>query len=350
MSHAPILIVLVAALQGQNHGEDAPPASSPSTARVGFPPAITFVLEPPSQDAQEAGWKPAPQSSADFERDLAKRAALLVEAAAAAEEAERPAMNLKAATYLVGRASEPSLSRILLGIPLPTDADTLAAVASRSRELLKDSLSASSAPATMANTPDPRFMLAITDACAALAAHPIGIAPPDSAERGRLLKAAQAMATFVDDDQPVVSGVARMLQSACYRRGGKPERTIEILSSPAAATAPAPYQVFGWLEYCRAMADKDGYAAAIALTTRLEARVGGTLPVAHRTPAAHSLRALRMTLLEDWADRLRSLRQAVEASGATAHAMRISNSFHATGPVPLLRLGTVLVGLAEDDK
>lgn len=306
---------------------------APSSAETA-PRSLAFVLEAPA-DSDAA-------DNAAYEQTLADQADGLLRAAASGPS--EPADALKAATFLLSRRAEPALSRLLHGIDAEADRRLLRETADRAQQVLASVMPAASAP-TELHAIEAKRMLSMAMALAALGDVQGGLPASTRSSRDALLEACRALAPYLDDPQASMAGLARLLQGACYRRAGRADRAAEVLAVENRGGASPALDMFTRIEHCRALSDMGQSAAALALAVRLEARSASNMPIMHRTAAAHGYRALRLHLLDVWAERLAASTNPDErrvAGKVLEDAARLRQSFGGTPTVALFRLGRML--------
>jgi hypothetical protein len=173
----------------------------------------------------------------------------------------------------------------------------------------------------------------------------------DSAEgRARLIDACGEVAIYLDDSDGAIVESAKLWQGAAYRRAGRPERALQVLRPTL--TSPVSPDIGFWarLERCRALADRGGYAAAVALSLRLSARTEGWFegrgPQA-RADAEYTLRQMRIELLRGWARRLRESGEAKQAGELEARAAQLADEGGASAARRWLALDSAIAGTQE---
>lgn len=127
------------------------------------------------------------------------------------------------------------------------------------------------------------------------------------ASQDRLIDACNGIALYLDDNDQEIVESARFWQGVAYRRAGRPERTLQTLRPVLMSPRDARIGLLSRLERCRALSDLNRHAAALALAMKLEARLDAWFT--HEGPetrrrAAESLRAVKIELLNNWAELL----------------------------------------------
>lgn len=322
--------------------------SEPTTSAPATAPSLSFELQQPPDAAFPENWA--------WEAELERQARRAVDSVQAApNDAGRSREALHAAVLLLSRRCEPPLSRILQGIAAPEDGRTLIANANEARRLLaaRPATQPASAPDDAAEQAEPElaedeeYLAALADVLVAVGESPTIDGSTDEGVRGRLTAAATIIAPYLDDPRPAAAGLARLLQATCYRRAGRPDRALEVLGTGGGPDAVLPYEVFARLEYCRALADRRHYVAALALAARLETGASVRIPLEHRTAAVQSFRKLRMELWRAWSGELRAGDDAELVNRAQAQRDRLAKSFNTRGPVLVYRFGQLLPQTSE---
>jgi hypothetical protein len=147
------------------------------------------------------------------------------------------------------------------------------------------------------------------------------------ASKERLIDACGGLAMYLDDSEKEVAESAKFWQGVAYRRAGKPDRALEVLRPVLTTPASVRIGFLARLERCRALADRGEFVAALALATRLAARVDSWFDdedEMSRKQAGECVRRLRVKLQRDWAARLRADSRPDRADEAEAQARKLS--------------------------
>ncbi len=318
------------AAQSQPRPADSPvlPTSSPHTAGID---RLEPIALPGLGDAA---------SEADLAAFLERRAEELTSAAERTDGAEAAEARLAAAAYLLVRQIEPALSRELLDIGRPADRRRIAGGAKRALCLVEQAVaSTETAPLDDDRSRRAETIQAYARLFAALSRNPSAADRKDA-----MVDACRGLATFIDEAPAAVSSSARLWQAAAYRRAGRIDRVLQVLPLATAPPRVWPYDFFARLERCRALADRGDWAAAVALTLRIESRLGDWLAPSQLDAARYAIVFLRRQLWLRWSQRLRSDGHVDQADAAAAEAEALAQTL-AGMPSGAARLGEAVGGL-----
>jgi hypothetical protein len=176
------------------------------------------------------------------------------------------------------------------------------------------------------------------------------IAGADSSKESdkRLLAASQKLAVYLDDSNEAVVESAKLWVGFAYRRAGRPERSLQVLRPIITAPVSARLGFLARLERCRALGETGNFAAGIALSQRLGARVDVWFveeDAAARKKAAGTVWFVRAEVLRGWAEKLRAAGQNDRADQALSEARALADAV----PPPDRRLGVseTIAGLPD---
>ena len=245
---------------------------------------------PTTQDADADPPKTTSPSSAPC-------ADLVVEIGAADAPIERANAGLAAAQCLLTRTSAPILTRLVAVQSVRRDDllrcsdESLKLIESASRELDAAELDDDEKYEKLEALDRLR---AFAEMFAALAADP----DADDTKR-RLTDACIGLALYADDPREQIVESAKLWQAVAYRLAGKPDRALQVLRPVLETPSARTIGFYSRVTRCRALADRQDYAAAIALALRLEPRVDAWFDDRDRTTrkfVADSMRWLKIEL------------------------------------------------------
>jgi hypothetical protein len=264
--------------------------------------AAADVTTQPAQPATS----PAAESTTARGEEVVSCDALAAKAAAAAGPADRCEALLKVARCILDTECSIALTRELCGTG--TEGVSMRAAATKALAQLESAEKALEETKLDDETAEEaRGCISVLRTFATVF-QSLGEVPTTGPARDELLTACAALAEYFDDPRGGVAEAAKLWQGVAYRRAGRTERALQVLRP--VLTAPGARRVGLWsrLERCRALGDQREYAAAVALTLRLSARVDAWFEeedAATRRQAADSVRWVRISLLRDWARKLK---------------------------------------------
>lgn len=177
------------------------------------------------------------------------------------------------------------------------------------------------------------------------------VASADGSEASKraLTTACVDLAIYTDDPDKQVAAAAKLWQAAAYRRAGRPERTLQMMSAVLGRSTGTAADLYGRLERCRALADAGRYVAAITLATKIEDKSGEWMIGASRDvrlAARAAARRTRADLYRQWGDALANKEQPDRASDARETAASLDDKIAAKGHEPLV-LDTTIAPLPD---
>ena len=299
-----VLIGLVAAKGYAVQSETAVPTTeaAPTTAEPPFAlPPVTFSL-PPDYNDETA-----------YAHSLADETAKLVTRAEAASDATtRVDLWLAAANMILSRELETPCTRSLLGVSdsvADSRRDAIAALdradglLGRAGVLIESERMRTGLPGGWGDTAARRFD-ALGSFAAALRAV---LSEPGAADGADGRRAWSKLSALLEDSDSGVASAAALWQAHLRSREEDAGRALLVLQ-PAIADpheGTMPYAFFARLTRCRLLADRGGYAAALALLMQIEERYVDWFSEAQQQPEAlRAIRVVEMAVLRGWRDHL----------------------------------------------
>ena len=160
--------------------------------------------------------------------------------------------------------------------------------------------------------------------------------PTEETTRTRLLSAGNGLAVQLDDENPKVAASAKLWMAVAYRLAGRPDRALQLLRPVLSAPEAPGIGLTARLQHCLALGDRGDHVAALAVCSRIGARVEAWFSDEERVTrrrAAAEVRFTRVELLRGWARKLREFGQAERAAEAEGEADKLSGSESLPPPI-----------------
>ena len=263
---------------------------------------------------------PGFDDNAAYARSVAHRAAeLTARAATAKKPTVRVDLRLAAANLILAYEIEPACSARLLGLTAGIDEADVAQALDRADRLVGEVDVELTAMADRDDLPagwrarSVRRLRTLRGFASGLRGYLSSA--EDTDQPTSLRRAASALSPMLEDENPAVAAAAALWQ-ACLRRQEKdPERALAVLD-PATADPPdgaVAFAFFSRLLRCRLVADRGGFAAAVAFLMQIEERSDEWLSTdAERQDAMRAARLVQVQILRRWHDRLDTTTRATE--------------------------------------
>ncbi|HUU82684.1 MAG TPA: hypothetical protein VM243_04185 [Phycisphaerae bacterium] len=331
-----------------------------STTRPASPGAVTLSTAPyPAEVADEA----------EYARHVRQRTDALIEAAGRAGDTQGRIENLlAAANWILARQIEPQITRLLLGIEEPGDAEALTVSLTLGQEQLEAAGQLLADPDAQAEGAQPPAdtdggedqpppaaqrlealhgdLSAFAGAVAVIA----GVASGDDAMQ-RARRSASRLGVLLEDTRPGVAPAAVLYQALLFARIERMDRAMTVLDLalrplPSGAEVPS---FFGRLLRCRFLGRQGSHAVAWSLLLRLEERCQDWFDTPQtREEATASVGVVRLEVARAWKESLAQAGAADESAWCRAAEERIRDSLVQGDAAPrVMRLGDAVPILSE---
>lgn len=318
--------------------ERAPTTQPVEQAAASEPAGPRWVLSP-------SVYPDGTDDEAAYLRHLrAQRGSYDTAAAAAAFPEQLVQYELAAANLILARATEPFVSRWLLGLGDPEDEPALRAALAEARERLDQVTEWLEGGAEVgseqqgAYRSDLETLRSFSTALNAVWSADDG---PEALKARRL--GAVHLAVLLEHERKDVASAALLWQAVLYQQMDRSDRAFRLLPLATKPIDPEAqtFQLLARLLRCRLVANRGGYAVACSLLLQLEERIHEWLerdPA--RDDAIHAAMLVRRQILEHWRDSLDPQAKADEIDWCANAIERLGTTATAEGrEVRVLRLG-----------